>query len=128
MLLVASPAFADKQSYCAAYATDFANAQTQDKKLWQHKYDIALKSCVSVANPDVVEEAPQQKKIKKLQSVTQQTAEVVPPEPAMATAKLEQGSDAWNEYCAKKYVSFDIKTGLYHSLTGVDRKCVVTKP
>lgn len=42
----ATPALADRPAYCAAYATDFANARAKEKVLWQHKYDIALEACM----------------------------------------------------------------------------------
>ena len=128
LLMIVSPAMADKQSYCAAYATDFANAQAKDKALWQHKYEIALQSCLTVSNPASAETAPIQNNVKKPTKVVQQPHENVPPEPTLTKVKLEPGSEDWNAYCTKKYTSFNIKTGMYHSLKGFDRKCVVTKP
>lgn len=120
LLLSTDSAFANKQSYCAAYATDFANAQSKNKQYWQHKYDIAVEACSTVSTPKSVEIVSK--------PTLQQSAEIIPPEPTMVKAKLEAGSEDWNAYCSKKYTSFDVNTGMYHSHTGVDRKCVVTKP
>ena len=39
----------------------------------------------------------------------------------------QRGSDAWNAYCAKKYASFDAKTGTYTSRSGKQRPCVTGK-
>ena len=127
LVLISSPAIADQQSYCAAYATDFANAQAKDKPLWQHKYEIALQSCMIVSNPVIVEAAPIQKSVKKPLLVVQKSAEMLPPEPTLAKPRLKSGSDDRNAYCSKKYASFNVKTGMYHSLKGFDRKCVMTK-
>jgi len=44
------------------------------------------------------------------------------PRPA---GSLEEGSEAWNDYCAAKYTSFDRKTGLYTGKSGKQRTCVV---
>lgn len=129
-VLAVVPANANKSDYCAAYARDFADAQTQnktqDKTIWQHKYDIASTSCMADPKP-----AP----IKVIKPPPPAIAPVItPPEPVIAAtsvkpskpAKLEPGSEAWNAYCAKKYTSFNPKTGLYLSLTRVARKCLVT--
>ena len=45
------------------------------------------------------------------------------PKPAGA---LEPGSDAWKDYCAAKYSSFDRKTGLYTGKSGTQHACLVT--
>ena len=126
----ANPAFATKADYCAAYARDFADIQTQDKTLWQHKYDIAKDECL--AEPKA---AAQVIRIKsKSTPKTTSSIAVVPaeplstPAPANAKQKLEPGTDDWNNYCANKYTSFSAKTGTYTSHTGVERKCVVSYP
>jgi hypothetical protein len=46
-----------------------------------------------------------------------------PPKPA---GPLVPGSEAWNDYCAAKYTSFDRKTGLYTAKSGKQRTCVVS--
>ncbi len=40
---------------------------------------------------------------------------------------LEEGSEAWNEYCAAKYKSFNPDTGTYNSHSGKERRCLVTE-
>ena len=40
--------------------------------------------------------------------------------------KLKVGSEAWNDYCTRKYNSFNRKTGTYTSRSGVERRCLVT--
>ena len=120
LLVSTGSAWANKQSYCAAYATDFANAQAKDKQYWQHKYDIAAQSCLTAPSPTRDEILPKH--------TLRRSVEIIPPEPILVKAKMEPGSDNWNAYCSKKYTSFNITTGMYHSHTGVDRKCLVTKP
>ncbi len=145
-LSFASPAHADQAGWCAAYARDFADARASDKTLWQHKYDIANKACLDEQKqPD----APAVKKVEtsstpqpqpKSAQVAAAKPEVVAPpvtDKKMADKKLadkskstsgapEPGSAEWNAYCAKKYSSFDAKTGMYLSLTRVQRKCLYT--
>ena len=137
ILVPANAAFASRADYCAAYAQDFADAKTQDKALWQHKYDIAHTACMAEANP--AEQVKQAKpKIQNLQKpVQQKTSSLKPsvnstPQPTPATSlaktKLEVGSGDWNTFCANKYASFNVKTGTYTSHTGVERKCVISAP
>lgn len=128
-VLTATPAMADRPAYCAAYATDFANARAKDKVLWQHKYDIALDACLQTESVKQVNESPTPKVVtpkKKKEKVV--VAETVPaPEaPVAAPTKLVVGSDDWKIYCANKYTSFNPITGTYISKTGVERKCVVS--
>ena len=126
----ANPAFATKTDYCAAYARDFADAQSVDKTLWQHKYDIASEACL--AEPKAIVQ-PIKTKPKSKKSVTEPQI-TVPAEPqttstlASAKLKLETGSDNWNTYCANKYTSFNVKKGTYTSHKGVERKCIVSYP
>ncbi len=127
-VFTATPAWADKPAYCAAYATDFANARAKEKLLWQHKYDIALEACLQTEKIKAISDGPAPKiltpKVKKI------VAEKSVPEPAAAPAvtatKLVVGSDDWKIYCANKYTSFNPKTGTYMSKTGVERKCTVS--
>jgi BA14K-like protein len=123
--------FADKTDYCAAYARDFADSRTHDKPIWQHKYDIALAACLAEPQKaEIVKPVVIKKPVVKVQP-----APIIPPEPAVAevaTAKPakfkrpEPGTPEWNDYCTKKYTSFNAKTGTYLSHTGVERKCLVT--
>jgi BA14K-like protein len=134
----AVPSLAGKPDYCAAYARDFADARTKDKPIWQHKYEIALAACMTEPKKaEVIKPVPAKKVVAKAKVEV-----IIPPEPvaeppkvetppfknvkASKTAKMEQGSAAWNDYCANKYSSFDIKKGTYTSRTGVERKCLVT--
>jgi hypothetical protein len=130
LMLLSSSALADKAAYCAAYARDFADAKTHDKALWQHKYDIAQQSCMTEQKPAVATVSPSPPKAPKIKPVSVKPVAPVPPEPVatVAKAKLEPGSAEWNDYCAKKYTSFNAATGMYHSHTGIDRKCVVSNP
>lgn len=120
---IAGPALAAKADYCAAYARDFADARTKDKPLWQHKYDIALAACMVEPTKSVVAKpAPPKQFAPKIEPEP-----IIPPEPIMVEkpAKLVAGSPEWNDYCIKKYNSFNIKKGTYLSRTGVERKCLV---
>ncbi len=128
-VFTATPAMADKPAYCAAYATDFANARAKDKELWQHKYDIALDACLQTEKVGQVSENP----APKLSTPKKKKEKVIVAEPVPATEapvtsppKLVVGSEDWNIYCANKYTSFNPKTGTYMSKTGVERKCVVS--
>ena len=132
---MAAPANATKADYCAAYARDFADARATEKAIWQHKYDIAQASCMTVpkAAPVVKIAAPKPKPV--VREVVEIPPEPTPdPVPAPIIEKpakklrlvLEPGSAEWNVYCGKKYTSFNPTTGTYKSRTGVDRKCLVT--
>ena len=143
----AGAAHADQAGWCAAYARDFADSHATDKVLWQHKFDIAQKSCLDneVAGAPVADVAkkpeapvttakkvePQPVKVEAIPAANP-VAKVAAPEPAVpaktktASGAPEVGSAEWNAYCAKKYSSFDAKTGTYQSLTGVKRKCLYT--
>ena len=112
----AGPALADKAAYCQAYARDFSDQATTDKTVWQHKFQIALDACLG-----------QGKKIAKVQVAHKPVAVAAAPKVAKpAATTLVAGTPEWNSYCAKKYTSFDEKTGMYQSKTGVARKCLVT--
>ena len=47
LFAIAPSAFASKADYCSAYAHDFADGHSQDKVLWQHKYEIAMTDCLA---------------------------------------------------------------------------------
>ncbi len=148
MIALASPALADKASYCQAYARDFSDQLAKDKVTWQHKYQIALDACLgSPAKSQTVAAAPAKpapappaaKPPVKTQEAAKapepaKPAEVAAAEPKPAPKKetkeadggLTPGSAAWNEYCARKYTSFNPKNGQYLSHTGVMRRCLYT--
>lgn len=126
----ANPALATKTDYCAAYARDFADAQSVDKALWQHKYDIANEACLAgpKAAAQPVKTIPKSKKPLTETQTTEPAEPKTTSTPASAKVKLETGSDNWNTYCANKYTSFNAKTGTYTSHKGVERKCIVSYP
>ena len=146
LLALASPALADKASYCQAYARDFSDQLAKDKATWQHKYQIALDACLGSPKPQVavpVKVVPVQKPPVKTQQEAAKAPEpvkpvveaasntdakpVAKPEVKVADGEPVAGSAAWNEYCARKYTSFNPKTGEYLSHTGVMRRCLVTR-
>jgi BA14K-like protein len=134
LMACAPQAFASKADYCSVYAHDFANGQTQDKALWQHKYEIAMTDCLGeppAAEPIKNTEVKTAVKTKRVeQKVASVTSKIVKPalDKTATQAKLVPGSDAWNNYCTNKYSSFNVNTGTYTSKTGVTRKCVVFYP
>ena len=125
----ATPALADKAAYCQAYARDFSDQIATDKAMWQHKFQIALDACLA-GHKQVVKSAPIKTVVQQKQIAAKSAPEKLVPEPAIvakpASATLVAGTQEWNDYCTKKYTSFDIKTGMYVSKTGVARKCLVT--
>jgi len=135
--LTAVPAaHADQAGWCAAYARDFADARTTDKALWQHKYDIAQKSCLDgqvssapaaeLKKADAPATAPPMKVAAIQAPKVVAPAAPVPEKTKVSSGPPEPGTPAWNDYCAKKYSSFNAATGTYTSLTGVERKCLYT--
>jgi uncharacterized protein YcfJ len=77
---------------------------------WHRVYRKALADCMDMYEPRPVV----YKKVVYKKPV---------PRPA---GSLEEGSEAWNDYCAAKYTSFDRKTGLYTGKSGKQRTCVVS--
>jgi hypothetical protein len=156
LALLAQPAMADVQDYCAAVARDFADLRPKDRDIWQQRYDGANADCVEQftsapviaavqprakkkvvavkpSAPVVAGAAPVEPKAKK--KVKQPSAEVATVEGAVAepTAKVVSaktkpapGSAEWLDYCARKYTSFNREKGTYLSKTGVERKCLIT--
>lgn len=138
LLCVCCPARADVQSYCQAYARDQANgllsgsailggeAQISQEE-WANANSRALQDCVGLYEVKVEPKpAPAPAEVKPVKK---------PPRPinkksvtvAASSATLAPGSEAWNDYCDKKYSSFDRKTGTYTSKTGKVRPCLVTR-
>ena len=126
----ANPALATKIDYCAAYARDFADAQSLDKTFWQHKYDIANEACLAEPKVTVqtINAKPKSKKPKTGPQITSPAEPQTTPTASTNKLKLEPGSENWNTYCANKYTSFNPKTGTYTSRKGVARKCIVYYP
>jgi hypothetical protein len=139
-LAAGTSAHADQAGWCAAYARDFADARTTDKALWQHKYEIAQKSCLDgqvssapvadvkkVDTPAVASAAPAVKAAAiPAPKAVAPAAAPVPEKKKVASGAPQPGTPEWNDYCAKKYTSFNPATGTYKSLTGVERKCLYT--
>ena len=131
--VLATPALADKAAYCQAYARDFSDQTATDKATWQHKFQIALDACLA-GRKQVVKSAPVKAAVPAKQVAAKPAPapqEPVDAKPASADAKpasatLVAGTSEWNDYCTKKYTSFNVKTGMYLSNTGVARKCLVT--
>jgi hypothetical protein len=125
------PAQADVAAYCAAYARDFADQSDKQQFNWQHRYDNAEAGCMERFANDVAKAPskpkPQVEKVKTKPAVKlKQPTEPPQQQAAKAVPKLAVGSAAWKAYCKKKYVSWDEKTLTYRSLTGIERKCLVT--
>lgn len=126
LALFTAPAMADKAGYCQAYARDFSDQATTDKAEWQHKFQIALDACLGQSKKAAITPAVQTPVVQKrvVAAPAPKVEKPVVAKPASAT--LLAGTPEWNSYCAKKYTSFDAKTGMYQSKTGVPRKCLVT--
>ena len=63
LALLAQPASADVQDYCAAYARDFADLRPKNRDIWQQRYDSANADCVEQfsGSPAVTAETPKVK-------------------------------------------------------------------
>lgn len=136
LVWVSLPVQADVQSYCQAYARDHANgllsgsailggAAIISQQEWAGANSRALQDCVALyevkAQPKPA--APEVKPVKKpVRPINKKSVTV-----AASSAGLIPGSEAWNNYCGKKYSSFDRKTGSYTSKTGKVRPCLVTR-
>jgi hypothetical protein len=129
LVLLSAPASASSQTYCEMLAKDFADTPTTDVDLWQKSYRNAFNDCMNQYTA-AAPAAPAKKKLQK-----QAAAPIAESETATAVAAvvkpkklvLEEGSEAWNEYCAAKYKSFNPDTGTYNSYNGKERRCVVTQ-
>jgi len=142
------PASADVKTYCQAYARDQANHRLTGNALlnggapkmtpeeWGDANSRAMADCMALYEAKAEKQPEQQaappppeppkpavaKKIRKpAKPIRKKTVTV-----AATTANLVPGTDAWNDYCDKKYSSFDRKTGTYTSKTGKTRPCRVT--
>ena len=121
-------ASASSQTYCEMFAKDFADGRTTDVDLWQISYRNAFNDCMNQYTAAAPVAAPK-KALQKQAAVplsepetSEEAAAVVKPK-----LKLEPGTEAWNEYCAAKYKSFNPDTGTYNSHTGKERRCIVTQ-
>jgi BA14K-like protein len=125
-----TPVRATPQDYCAAYARDFADKGTADQ--WQVRNENALKDCLLIALPATTAEPKKitKPKIVETKKSKQPSKSVAKPagieKPKQSKPILQVGSEAWLNYCDKKYASFDRTKGTYESFSGVERKCLVT--
>jgi hypothetical protein len=142
LLAATTAAQAAPQDYCRAYAIDFADTAKRGSAWWQQRYDDAEKACLLQFTFDEPEPevAAAPKKVAKAKPKPQAIPVATEPaaddvaaavvEPAAAAPRrkpnLKEGSEAWLDYCTRKYTSFNKKTGTYTSRTGVERKCLVT--
>jgi hypothetical protein len=128
LALLSTQASASSQNYCEIFAKDFADSRTTDVDLWQVSYRNAFNDCMNQYTAVAPAAAPKKKLQKQAaapmneQETSVEVAAVVKPK-----VELEPGSEAWNEYCAAKYKSFNPDTGTYNSHTGKERRCVVTQ-
>ena len=126
--ILSTQAAANSQTYCEMFAKDFADGRTTDVDLWQKSYRNAFNDCMNQYTAATPAAAPK-KQLQKQATVplaapetSEEAAAVVKPK-----LKLEPGTEAWNEYCAAKYKSFNPDTGTYNSHTGKERRCTVTQ-
>ena len=129
LVLVSAPASASSQTYCEMLAKDFADTRTTDVDLWQKSYRNAFNDCMNQYTA-AAPAAPAKKKLQKQAAAPLNGSETATAVAAVVKAKklsLEEGSEAWNEYCAAKYKSFNPDTGTYNSYNGKERRCLVTQ-
>ncbi len=121
-------ASASSQTYCEMFAKDFADGRTTDVDLWQISYRNAFNDCMNQYTAAAPVAAPK-KALQKQAAVPLAAPETSEEAAAVVKAKLklEPGTEAWNEYCAAKYKSFNPDTGTYNSHTGKERRCIVTQ-
>ncbi len=138
-LWLAVPASADVRTYCEAYARDVANGRVSGGEIlngkiagtmpetsprWTEVNGKAMAGCMAQYGESADNSA----------TAEVASVEATPPPPppkkqktAANAVTLVPGSKAWNDYCDKKYSSFDRKTGMYRSLKGLARPCKVAK-
>ena len=121
-------ASASSQTYCEMFAKDFADGRATDVDLWQISYRNAFNDCMNQYTAAAPVAAPK-KALQKQAAVPLAAPETSEEAAAVVKAKLklEPGTEAWNEYCAAKYKSFNPDTGTYNSHTGKERRCIVTQ-
>lgn len=118
MVCVLAPARAGVKSYCEAYARNEANVRLTGSAIlgasvkptpeqWAARNQLALAECLARYEP-------------KLELLVRRSAA---PVVSTTAVKLVAGSAAWNDYCGKKYTSFNRATGMYTSKSGKQRPC-----
>jgi hypothetical protein len=128
LALLSTQASASSQNYCEMFAKDFADTRTTDVDLWQVSYRNAFNDCMNQYTAVAPAAAPKKKLQKQAAApMNEQETSVEVAAVEKPKVELEPGSEAWNEYCAAKYKSFNPDTGTYNSHTGKERRCVVTQ-
>lgn len=126
VLVGAEPVYADVQSYCAAYGADIADMRLTGESILNataapqlteaqraSAAEAATRDCLDRFAPQVKAQAP----LKAKPAAISPTASPAP----------QPGSAEWNAICARKYTSFDAKTGTYTAKSGKKRPCVADK-
>lgn len=126
LAFLSAQASASSQTYCEMFAKDFADTRTTEVDLWQVSYRNAFNDCMNQYTAAAPAAAPK-KKLQKQAAAPLAAPETSEEAAAVVKLKLEPGTEAWNEYCAAKYKSFNPDTGTYNSLTGKERRCTVTQ-
>ena len=119
VLLGAAPAQADVRSYCTAYGVAVAGKRLTGRSI----IDPAAAPQLSEAQRAAAAEAATADCLARFAP----RVEVRAPRKPAAAAALQPGSGAWNAFCAKKYTSFDARTGTYTAKSGKRRPCVAGK-
>lgn len=129
LLFGIATAQADVQSYCEDYARDMASNRMTGSAILTGKRTPVSTEQWSAANAEILADC-----IATFEPVAQAAARPARRRIASAASvspsqddQLKRGSEAWNDYCAKKYVSFNRETGLYTGQSGKQRPCVVSK-
>lgn len=140
LALMSGSAMAATQAYCELYAKDFADGRTSSVDHWQLLYRGAFDDCMLqyAATPDTAAPVAAQE-LPEAEPVTEPEPVKAKPKPkitkvaarkttATAAAKpsrksLIPGSEAWNDFCDRKYRSFNRQSGTYLSRNGKIRRC-----
>jgi BA14K-like protein len=138
LTLTCSPASATTQAYCELYAKDFADGRTSSVDHWQLLYRGAFDDCmlqyaatpdtaapIAAQEPVAAEPEPEPVKAKPKPKVTKVAARKTTATAAAKTARkgLIAGSEEWNDFCDRKYRSFNRQNGTYLSRNGKIRRC-----
>ena len=124
-----APAHADTQGYCEAYARDAATARFSGSAILTGVRTPVSPEQWAAANAEILADclATYGRKSASPASANQMRLVASASASTAPLGDLKPGSPAWNEYCAKKYVSFSAATGTYKSMSGKTRPCVVSK-
>ena len=125
----------------AAMSPDAANSKWRrayisayDDCMFQYegeKVTVATAAAAAVPEPAAVSEQTADVLVAEMNSEADIPVDEAAPEKpvkkakAKGKAKIEPGTQAWNNACDRRYRSFNPKTGLYKSLSGKWRKCQV---